>query len=119
MRKFLALALAALSLAGCATKPVYYYGNYTRSQLDYVREPNEETLKQRFEVLDDIIANSKDKSTSGRVPPGIFADYGYLLALNGKNAEAVAKFKQERELYPESSVFVEYMINKANSKAGK
>ncbi|GFO61018.1 lipoprotein [Geomonas silvestris] len=119
MTRSLALALAALTLAGCATKPVYYYGDYTKTQLEYVREPNEQTMKQRFEALDDIIANSKDKSSSGRVPPGIYADYGYLLTVTGKNAEAVAKYKQERELYPESAVFVDYMINKTNSKTVK
>lgn len=119
MIRYLAFPLLAISLLGCAAKPFYYYGDYTKSQLNYLHEPNEETLKARCEVLDDIITHANDKSTSGRVPPGIYADYGYLLALNGKNSEALAKYNQERELYPESSVFIENMINKTNSKATK
>ena len=51
-----------------------------------------------------IIAEQKE--SRGVVPPGIYADYGYLLMENGKASEAKAMFAKEIELYPESEVFI-------------
>ncbi|OAV72895.1 hypothetical protein Barb7_03035 [Bacteroidales bacterium Barb7] len=54
----------------------------------------------------------KPKGTRKVVAPGIYAEYGYLLLQNGKKAEGLTMLKKERELYPESAIFMDNLINK-------
>jgi len=113
IRHLIIIVSAFIVLAGCAApKPHYYYGNYTESQLAYVKEPGDETLKLKVAAIEDIIAKVEEESTSKRVPPGIYADLAYLMALSGKNKEAITFFNKEKEIYPESSLFVDKMVNK-------
>lgn len=114
MRLLLTLYAALLVLSGCvaAQKPYYYYGTYTASQLAYVKAPGDETLKQKIASIEDVIAKADQESTSKRVPPGVYADLAYLMALNGKNKEAVVYLNKEKELYPESSLFIDKIVSK-------
>jgi hypothetical protein len=48
------------------------------------------------------------------VPPGIYAEYGYLQLQQGKNLAAVDLFKQEESHWPESKVFMDRMIKVAS-----
>jgi len=115
IRYFLTFVSAVFVLSGCAPKPYYYYGKYTESQLAYVREPGDETLKFKIASIEDIIANVEEESTSKRVPPGVYADLAYLMALNGKNNEAITFFNKEKEAYPESTFFIDKVVNKINT----
>ncbi|MDB6082707.1 MAG: hypothetical protein JWN43_588, partial [Gammaproteobacteria bacterium] len=49
------------------------------------------------------------------VPPGIYAEYGYLQLQQGKNSAAVELFKQEESHWPESKVFMDRMIKVASA----
>ena len=40
------------------------------------------------------------------VPPGVNAEYGYLLLKEGQENEGFAYLAKEIELYPESTVFI-------------
>ena len=51
------------------------------------------------------------------VPPGIYAEYGYLQLQQGNNAQAIALFKQEKALWPEATVFMDHMIKVASPPA--
>ncbi len=106
-------------LQGCvsAQKPYYYYGTYSQSQLAYVKAPSDETLKLKITSIEDIIAKAEEGSTSKRVPPGVYADLAYLMALSGKNKDAVTFFNKEKEIYPESVVYIDKMLNKINTSA--
>jgi hypothetical protein len=54
-----------------------------------------------------------------RIPPGVYADYGVLLYLQGKSAEAVRALTKERELYPESQQFVQRLIGVIQEMPGR
>ena len=43
-------------------------------------------------------------------PPGLCAEYGYLLAKQGDTERGVKLLEKETELYPESAVFVRRLI---------
>jgi hypothetical protein len=113
--KRIALWLALLSfsalLLGCAAKPLYYWGSYEKSLYAYKKEPTEDTRKDHIETLQDIIKVSQEEGT--RVPPGVYAEYGYIMLQTGKKAEAMKYFDLEQKTYPESAL----MVNRLNSLA--
>lgn len=49
------------------------------------------------------------------MPPGIYAEYGYLQLQQGRNESAVYLFKQEESHWPESTVFMERMVKVAST----
>jgi hypothetical protein len=54
-------------------------------------------------------------TNNAAVPPGIYAEYGYLQLQQGKNLTAVDLFKQEESHWPESKVFMDRMIKVAST----
>lgn len=95
----------ALLVVSCAsTKKLYSWYDYQEDYYHYLKNADGESYDKLIATYDKIIAEQKE--TRGVVPPGIYADYGYLLMEKGKTAEAKAMFAKEIELYPESEVFI-------------
>lgn len=115
-RCLLIASLAVLLFTGCATqqKPMYYWGNYSHTLYQLKKHQNDESLSKHIECLDEIIKNSEENST--RVPPGVYAEYGYYMLNMGKKAEAVSYFRLEEQTYPESAVLMERLIKSANNE---
>lgn len=44
------------------------------------------------------------------VPPGLYAEYGYLLYKTGKKDEGLSFLRQEIKLYPESERYISRII---------
>ena len=106
MNRFLSLLLLAL-LAGCTTPPVsYYYGNYSRTLYRSKKDNTPESLVKHSQSLENIIQTSETKGI--KVPPGIYCEYAYLLAKDGK-PEADRYFSLEVKTYPESERFVTFV----------
>lgn len=116
MKNFnLFVGILALSLLyGCVTpkKPMYYWGSYSESLYLLKKNPNAETNDSHLKVLDDIILKSKEMDL--KVPPGIYAEYGYHLLSAGKKEEAINMFQTEKSIYPESTVMMDRMIISSN-----
>jgi hypothetical protein len=55
-------------------------------------------------------------SGHGAVPPGLYAEFGYLQLQQGKPQDAVVSFQAEERLWPESKVFMDRMIQVASSR---
>lgn len=45
------------------------------------------------------------------VPPGILADYGYFLIMEGETKQGVEYIEREMELYPESVQFMQKIVD--------
>jgi hypothetical protein len=90
---------------GCGTTTMYYWGDYEDSLYNYYKNPAE--VEELTETLAVIIEKGKP---DGRVPPGIYAEYGYLLLISGNTGEAIVYFKKERSTWPESCKFMDRMI---------
>jgi hypothetical protein len=46
----------------------------------------------------------------GKVPPGIYAEYGYVLQQQGNTRGAIAMYAREKAAWPESALFMDQMI---------
>lgn len=103
----LACALAA-TLSGCATtgRDNYDWGKYDPAMFAYYKDPTKEA---DFEAALLAIIQPAG-SRHGVVPPGIYAEYGYLRLQQGKPAEAINFFREEEAHWPESQVFMERII---------
>ena len=44
------------------------------------------------------------------MPPGVYADYGYILLQIGKTDEGKELLMKEVELYPESKIFIDRIL---------
>ena len=92
-------------LAGCAPQEIFYWGDYSTTLYDYKKNPDEKTLAAHKKSLIDIIAVSPQKNR--RIPPGVYAEYGFLLIKDGKEGEGLQYFEKEITLYPESKIFIQ------------
>ena len=112
------LLLCIFLAVGCATnKEMYYWGDYEKLIHDaYIKPGSADPATQIEKIKTDI---QKSELKGKRVAPGIYAHLGYLYALEGKDSQSKAAFKQEQTLYPESKVFIEGMLNRATQKENR
>ncbi|MCL2649412.1 MAG: DUF4810 domain-containing protein [Candidatus Azobacteroides sp.] len=110
MKKLFAFGLFCLLLTGCVstTKPLYSWSNYQDQTYNYIKNETPESLGKLMKTYQIMI----DKQTGSRktIPPGICADYGFLLYKQGKKEEGISFLKKEIALYPESAVFISSII---------
>lgn len=106
------LALIAVLMSGCSAKtPMYEYGNYSESYYQLKQNGDAETTKAWKTALEESIDLSNEVGL--RVPPGINANLGYLYLKVNDADKAITFFNAEKTLYPESTVFMEKLIKKA------
>lgn len=107
------VALAALA-GGCATnQQKYNWGRYDPALYAYYKNPDK--LTGLSAALDGVIKTGD--SSAAKVPPGIYAEYGYLQLQAGKRDQAIELFKQEEAHWPESKVFMDRMIKVSSETA--
>ena len=112
MSKSLALVVFLVALvSGCSTVSPggYFWGNYSYTYHDLIKEPSTESRAAHQKSLRNIITESQEKSL--RVPPVIHAELGNLLAFDNQTDAAVAEFNKEVKLYPESRIFIERLLS--------
>ena len=103
------LVTGSVFLAGCQTSQgLYHWGGYEDSLYEYYQNPAE--LAALTEEILQLIENG-----NGKVPPGLYAEYGNLLLQQGKKDEAISYFRKERELWPESQHLMDSMISSLSS----
>ena len=109
----IALFLASLT-AGCTTvtEAGYYWGDYAPTLYKYTKSPSDETMAEHRESLEGIIAKSTEKDL--RVPPGVYAELGYLQQQLGDREASLNYYASEIKLYPESAPFLERLMNAGN-----
>ncbi len=100
------VVLAFLFLAGCKSseESIFYWGDYSETLYDLKHEPNDSTLATHQSQLFLIISTAPEEGK--KIPPGVCAEYGYLLLKNGSKEEGVKYLDQEVSLYPESETFI-------------
>lgn len=112
LRLLMVAPILAWALAGCATNHQRYdWGSYDPSLYAYYKDPTKEAALA--ESLAAVISTAG--SNQALVPPGIYAEYGYLQLQQGKNLAAVELFKQEEAHWPESKIFMDRMIKVASA----
>ena len=106
--------LCCLVSAGCAPKKMYYFGNYSNTLYSFEKNQNDESLLKHKQELETIITESESKALP--VPPGIYAELGYINLKSNNSKEAIRLFQAESQLYPESRLLMDRLIQSATSK---
>jgi hypothetical protein len=112
-----------LMLQACAQQPLYVWNNYEDELYRYYQDP--EKLAELMAALQTTIADNEQASqstgtvagtaTQRRMPPGLYAEYGYLLLISNRQPEAKGYFQKEKDTWPESTVLMDRMISVASN----
>ncbi|AEF98480.1 hypothetical protein Metme_0023 [Methylomonas methanica MC09] len=103
--------MLAVMLTGCVPPGLYYWGDYETSLFErYVENNPQHTDAYLTKTL--IEAEKQHR----KVPPGVYADYGFLLYTRGDKAGAIENFQKERALYPESLALMNKLIERIQQK---
>lgn len=106
---FLLVLLVTIGLSGCAApKPMYYWGNYSKTLYHSKKEPGAESLGKHKAMLEAIIIVSRANDL--KIPPGVYAELGYMYAKQNDADRAIELFQMEKKSYPESSVLMDRLI---------
>lgn len=109
MKKILFIFIIALIVSSCTTqKPLYSWDKYELTSYNYLKNSDEKSMQELIETYQNII--TKQKGSRGVVPPGVYADYGYVLLQANKNEEGKAMLLKEVALYPESKIFIDRIL---------
>lgn len=111
MKKIILLGTAALLGVSCGTTTsLYDWKGYDSAVYSYVRSPDEKNVQSLVTVYEKMI---QSPGGSRQVPPpGIYADYGFLMIQAGQNEKALELLAKEVELYPESKPFIDRIIKR-------
>lgn len=146
MKKFLVIFTSALLLSSCSTPKLYYWGSTSYDVSKYEQLTYSNYDKQTPESICELVALYEDMvnnpgGSRNVVPPGIYAEYGYLLLQqrtlesfegyatkrqrNLFNTDDFASLFQEKgimmlekeiELYPESETFILPIIKRVKNQ---
>jgi len=95
-----------VGLAGCAPPALYQWGEYEDSL--YRRYVKEDIAGAEAYLRETLVA----AELKSRVPPGVYADYGFLLYRRGDYAAAIERFEQEKRAFPESAALMSKLIER-------
>lgn len=106
--------LTSIFFAGCMPQKMYYYGNYSQTLYSFEKNQSEETLVNHKQELEKVISESEIRNLP--VPPGIYAELGYINLKVNSSQEAIRLFQTESQLYPESKHLMDRLIQIAKAK---
>jgi len=104
MRELIVFLAIALWLGQSGCRPIFDMAVYDDSLFTLA----DQGTAQASALLNQSIQASE--LVSARIPPGVHADYGVLLAQQGKTTEAVTQLSKESEKYPESNKVVQQLL---------
>jgi hypothetical protein len=105
--KYILLPLCA-ALAACASpQTLYQWGEYQPALLAYAKNP-----QGTADFARRLQASIVKAEAENRVPPGMYAEYGYALLDLNRPADAVAQFTKERSKWPESAALMNRLIER-------
>lgn len=110
MKKIILSAIAVFALSSCSTstKTLYSWYDYEDCTYQYNKKRTDELKVKVLEQYEKM--TTQQKGLRGTVPPGLFAEYGFMLCKTGKTEEGLKYLKQEIEMYPESETYISRII---------
>ncbi|MDH5526780.1 MAG: DUF4810 domain-containing protein [Nitrospirota bacterium] len=104
-RTLLLATVVLLGTTGCTTTRVFHWGGYESALYHYYKSPD--SLDRYAASLEVAVREGR---RSNRTAPGLYAEYGYVLHLLGRPAEALSFFELEKATWPESGQLMDIMI---------
>ena len=109
MKKYTYLIFLSVFLISCTpTKGLYTWSNYEKARYNYLKKSDEKSIDKLFNEYKLVINNQK--GTRKVTPPGVSADYGFLLIQKGDLIKGKEYLKKEILLYPESKIFIDRIL---------
>lgn len=108
MKNGFVLFMLVLVMASCSTPQLYSWYDYENATYQYSKRRTDKLQKEVIRQYQQITEYQSD--IRRQVPPGMYAEYGYLLVKTGKRQEGLSYLKKEIELYPESEVYISRII---------
>jgi hypothetical protein len=108
---------AALFASACAPQqqPLYRWGRYEDLIYDmYARPGKADPGTQIARLTEDV---QRTLAEGLHVPPGVHAHLGYLYYTQGQVDLAAAEFATEKQLFPESAVFIDGILARMQRRA--
>lgn len=105
MKKTILLGFSIIILSCSAPKTLYNWDKYDSVSYSYLKKVDEKSTENLIKTYQKII--KKQNGTRGVIPPGLYADYGFVLIQNNRMEEGKLMLQKEIELYPESKVFID------------
>jgi len=108
MRRFLkttAVLSLLLTAFGCAAQRHYEWSDYDQKLYDYYKAP-----AQKEEFYNSVKEALAESESANKVPPGLYAEYGFLMYEQGNSLEAIRYYQKEADKWPESKFFMQKMI---------
>lgn len=96
-----------ISTTACI-QTMYHWGEYEDSIYKMDIGASVEEQKEALLMIQTTIEEAE--GGGGKVPPGVYAHYGYLMLKQGKNKEAKELFIKEKEHFPESAYFMDSLV---------
>lgn len=119
MKKILISTIAMLILAACAqnqhTSTMYYWGDVQRLQYEALTEKN--TPEEQITNMEKYFIEASNHHS--KPAPGAHAHLGMLYAKIGNRAGAREQFEQEKQLFPESATYMDFLLKKINGNKEK
>ena len=104
-------------VTACSQQPreLYYWGGYEQLLYEMYAKPGSADPLTQIEILTANIqrANNKDH----KVAPGIYAHLGMMYAALGNASESQAALTMEKTLYPEASVLIDGLLQRAQQNS--
>lgn len=107
----LPLSAAAALVTGCAANsppPLYQWTGYQPAVYDYLK--GEKSPQEQIDKLEKSLQEIRGKGHMP--PPGFHAQLGMLYANVGNDEKAMQEFEAEKELFPESSTYMSFLMKK-------
>ncbi len=109
MKKFFIVSVCTLLLAACSTtQTLYSWYDYEDITYQYSKKSTEELQVKVLEQYQKMVQTPRGMRAV--VPPGLYAEYGFLLCKTGKMKEGLSFLKEEVKLYPESEKYISRII---------
>lgn len=110
MKKIISAVFGVIALASCQTQqPLYSWYDSENATYVHTKRATDETLEKAMVQYQKVIA--KQNGLRKTVPPGVNAEYGYLLCKAGRKQEGLTLLRAEIQAYPESEKFISRIIN--------
>ena len=106
------ILLLLIAMTGCVAHSRYNWCDYDTKMYSHYKNP-----AQREAFVQGLKEIIEEAEPEGKVPPGIYAEYGFALYEEGNHQEAIAYFKKEADKWPESRVFMTKLIAIAGNRA--
>ena len=107
-KKYLYLFLIPLFFSSCATSTLYNWGKYEKRTYKYFSHLSPSATDKLISFYRSNIVHPS--GTRKVVAPGMYAEYGYLLLMQGKREIGIQMLENEVRLYPESEIFIKRIL---------